>query len=131
MIILLSGCGSQLSFSKISEKDVNKDIQSFIDDVKNKNGAYLYFDNQKAMYVYLNGTNVKQGEKVVYFTDFDVEEDGDTLNIQYSSAETNDYSSQSFNYELLYKVNLDKKYETVKLFNNSKEVSYDVISGNQ
>ncbi|PWA11184.1 hypothetical protein DCC39_09425 [Pueribacillus theae] len=131
IISLLSGCGSQLSFSKISEKDVNRDIQSFIHDVKNENGAYLYFDNQKAIYVYLNGTNVKQGDKAVHFTEFNVEEEGDTLNIRYSNAETNDYSNQSLNYELLYKVNLDKKYENVKLFNNSEEVSYDVISGNQ
>ena len=130
-INLLSGCSSELSFSEVREKGVNKDIQSFIADVKNENGVHLYLDNRKAIYVYMNGGNVKQGEKAVHFTDFDVEEDGDTLNLLYSIAETNDYSNQSLNYELLYEVNLDKKYENVKAFNNGKEVSFGVISGNQ
>ncbi|QED46770.1 hypothetical protein [Cytobacillus dafuensis] len=63
-IILLSGCSSELSFSAVSVKGVNKDIQSFIIDVKNENGIHLYFDNQKAIYMYLNGVNVIQGEKL-------------------------------------------------------------------
>lgn len=130
-IVLLSGCSSELSFSEVSEGGVNKDIQSFIDDVKDENGVHLYLDNQTDIYVYLNGTNVEQGEKAVHFTDFDVEENSDTLNILFSNAETTDYSNQSLNYELLYKVNLDKKYEKMKPFSNGEEVSFGVISGNQ
>jgi beta-lactamase superfamily II metal-dependent hydrolase len=130
-MFLLSGCSSELSFSKVSEKGVNKNIQSFIAIVKNENGVHLYFDNQKAIYVYLNGRNVKQGEKAIYFTDFDVKEEGDTLNILYSNAVTTDYTNQSLKHELLYKVTLNKKYEYVKPFSNGNEVSFGVVSGKQ
>ncbi|WP_121614226.1 hypothetical protein [Mesobacillus foraminis] len=130
-IVLLSGCSSELSFSEVSDRGFNKDIQSFIDDVKHENGVHLYLDDQTDIYVYLNGKNVEQGEKAVHFTDFNVKENSDTLNILFSNAETTDYLNQSLNYELLYKVNLDKKYEKIKPFSNGEEVSFGVISGNQ
>lgn len=131
IIFLLSGCSSELSFSEVSEESVNKDIQSFIDDVKGENGVHLYFENQKAVYVYLNGSNVKQGEEAIHFTDFNVEENGETLNILYNTAETADYSNQSLNHEFIYKVYLDKKYEFLKPISNGEEVSFGAISGDQ
>lgn len=130
IIFLLSGCSSELSFSEVSKEGVNKDIQSYIDDVKNENGIHLYFVNQKSIYVYLNGSNVKQGEKAMHFTDFNVEENGKTLSILYNTAETVDYSNQSLNHKILYKINLDKKYENLKAISNGEEVSFGAISGN-
>ncbi|MBS4210070.1 hypothetical protein [Bacillus sp. FJAT-50079] len=131
IISVLTGCSSELSFSELPEKGVKKDIQSFIDNVKDENGVHLYFEKQKAVYVYLNGSNVKEGEKATHFTDFNVEKNGETLSILYNTAETADYSNQSLKHELLYKVKLDKKYEVIKPVSNGKETSFGVISGNQ
>jgi len=128
-VYLLSGCSSELSFEEVNKKGVNKNIQSFIDDVKDENGVHLYFEKQNVVYVYLNGTNVKQGDKAILFTDFNVEDNDETLNIFYNIEETEDYSSQSLENELLYKVNSNKKDETIKLFKNGKEDSFGKISG--
>lgn len=128
---MLTGCSSNLSFTEVREKDINKDIQSFIDNTNEENGVHLYLEKQKEVYVYLNGSNVKQGEKAIHFTDFNVEKNGKTLSILYNTAETADYSNQSLKYELLYKINLDKKYETIKTINNGEEASFGVISGNR
>jgi hypothetical protein len=128
-LILLSGCSSELSFSKVGKEFVNKDIQSFIDEVKNENGTHLYLDSKKVIFVYLNGRNVKQGEKAVYFTGFNVEERGNTLYILYSQAETADYS-KPLKHELLYKVKLNKSYDSIRSVQKGQEVSFDVISGN-
>jgi uncharacterized protein YceK len=129
-ILLLSGCSTELSFSKVGKEFVKNDVKTFIDEVKNENGAHLFFDSKKAIYVYLNGKNVKKGEKAVYFTDFDVEERGNTLYILYSQAETS-ADSEAVKLELLYKVNLNKNYDSIRPVSNGQEVSFDVISGNQ
>ena len=81
--------------------------------------------------IFLNGSNVKLGDKAIYFTDFNVEKNGETLSISYNTAETADYSNQSLKNELLYKVNLDKMYETIKAISNGEETSFGVISGNR
>lgn len=72
--LLLTGCNTnpQLSYTEVSKESFNKDIQSFFQSVKEENGVHLYFDNQNtAMFVYLNGSNVVQGEEAIYFTGFD------------------------------------------------------------
>ena len=131
IVFFLTGCSSELSFTEVHERGINKDIQSFIDNTNEENGVHLHFEKEKEIYVYLNGSNVIQGEKAIQFTDFNVEKNGNTLNILYNTAETADYSNQSLTYELLYKVNLDKEYETIKAINNGEGASFGVISGNR
>ncbi|MFC0562327.1 membrane lipoprotein lipid attachment site-containing protein [Halalkalibacter alkalisediminis] len=132
-IVTLSGCNanSSLSFSEVSQESINKDIRSFFQGVKEENGVHLYLDKKNnAVFVYLNGSNVIQDEKAVYFTGFDIESENDTLNLLYKSEETSDYSNSSLEHEIFYKVNLDKYYEEVKLLNNGNETSFGTISGN-
>lgn len=131
MIFVLSGCHSDLSFNDVSFKGVDRDLQKFIDFVKNENGVHLYADGKKSIYVYLNAGNVIQGENAEYFTNFDVQKDGEALNIVYKTAETSDYSNPSFKHELLYKVNLDKRYEYIKPIRNGEESFFGVVSGNE
>lgn len=100
-----------------------------MDSVNEENGAHLYFEKPNVVYVYLNGSNVKQGEKAIYFTDFDVLKNDEALSVVYNTAETEDYSNPSLKHELLYKVNSDVKPETIKLYINGKEVSFATISG--
>lgn len=130
IILLLTSCSSDLSFQEVREKGIHTDIQTFIDHTNEENGVHLYFEKEKEVYVYLNASNVIQGEKAIYFTDFNVEENGDTLSIIYNTTETSDYTNQSLEHELLYKINLDKEYENIEAINNGEESSFGVISGN-
>ncbi|WP_221563355.1 hypothetical protein [Alkalihalobacillus sp. TS-13] len=130
LIVMLAGCNKELSYSYIKIATVHKGIQSFIDQVEDQNGLYVYFDKKKAVYVFLNGKNVVQGEKATYFERFYAEGDGETLNIYFDEKSTEDYANQSVDYQLLYKVNLDKDYEYIKAFRNGKHVPIDVASGN-
>lgn len=128
---LLSGCSSSLSYSQVEKKAVKKEIQTFISDLEGENGVNVYLDSENGVYVYLNSANVTHGEAAVYFTDFDVEENGDTLRIIYNTETTTDYSHQDLDHELLYKVKVNKKYEYLKAYSDGKEVSFHTISGNE
>lgn len=132
-IVLLVGCNSDLSLSLTEKSDgsLSKDIQSFFHDVNEQNGVHLYFDNQNSsIFVYLNGSNVKQGEKAVHFTNFNVKADRETISLSYESDQTSNYSDEAFSNELFYEINVDKNYETIKLFNNGEETHFGSISGN-
>ncbi|HEY4553914.1 MAG TPA: lipoprotein [Bacillaceae bacterium] len=129
LILLLSGCSSELSFSVQKKDSASRGVQEFVNGVKDENGIHLYLVGKKTAYVYLNGLNVELGEKAIHFTDFQVEEEGDTLNFVYTHDETADYSDPALHHERLYKVKLDKDYEYVKALGNGKEVSFGVVSG--
>ncbi|WP_066051705.1 hypothetical protein [Robertmurraya korlensis] len=128
---LLSGCSSSLSYSQVEKSGVNNSVRTFITGVKDENGVNIYFDTEKTVYVYLTSANVKQGEELVYFTDFNVEENGETLHISYYTETTTDYSNKDLENELLFKVNLNKKYEYMNAYRDQKEVAFNTILGNE
>ncbi len=47
----------------------------------------------------------------------------------YKSAETTDLSNSSLDFSLFYKVNLNKEYDKVMLFQNGNEASFRSVSG--
>lgn len=130
LLALLSGCNSELSFSEVREDSVNNEVRSFLSDVQDKNGAHLFFEKEKAVYVYLNESNVIAGEAATYFTDVNVEGNGETLTITYDTNETTDLSNQSLDHSLIYKINLDQQYDTIKAIRNGEESSFGTVSGN-
>lgn len=129
LVLLLSGCRAEPTFSEVNEKGVNKNVKAFVHEVRNRNGVHLYFNGEKEVYVYLNGANIRQGDKAIHFTDFDVKGKGETLNILYNKTKAEE-GDQSINNRVLYRIKLDKKYENVKPYGNGKEVSFGVVSGN-
>lgn len=129
MIVFLTGCNSTLTFTEIKSGKANKDVLSFLEDVENQNGTYLYSNGEKEIYIFLNGINVKQGDEAAYFTNFDVEADGDTLNVFYEVAYTEDYSNDNLKYQVLYKIRPDQNYEEIQALSNGEEVPFQTVSG--
>lgn len=132
LLLLLAGCNSELTYSEIMIEKASKDVQEFIESVGDQGGPNLYFDSKEGrMYVYLNGSNVIQGEKATHFKDFDLEVKGDTLKFLYNQHDTDDYSSKELSYKALYKVKLYKEYDQVEAYSNGQLVSFQVVSGNE
>lgn len=130
LIVLMTGCNSTLTFTEIKSGTVNKDVRSFLENVENHNGTYLYFNGDKEIYIFLNGINVQQGDEAAYFTNFDVKDDGETLNVFYEVAYTEDYSNEKLKRQAIYKVKLDRKYEIIQSFSNGEKVPFQTVSGN-
>ncbi|KMJ57139.1 hypothetical protein AB685_17135 [Bacillus sp. LL01] len=134
-IVFLSGCSysaSSLSYLNVNQENLSEEIQSYFQSVKEENGVHLYFDKENnSMFVYLNAANVAQGENAEIFTDFEVESEKDTLHLFYKSEETTDLSSSPSEHSIIYKVNLNNEYDTVKLFHNGNETEFETISGNK
>ena len=70
LILLLTGCNPDFSYSEISIDHANDSVKEFIQYAEVKNGNYLYVDGKKGMYVFINGIYVNQGNDAVYFSDF-------------------------------------------------------------
>ncbi|MCM3712531.1 hypothetical protein M3202_00420 [Alkalihalobacillus oceani] len=119
-----------ISFNEVEKEEANQDVASFIQTVQEKNGAHLYFDRQNAIYVYLNEAAVEVGVQPVSYTDFSVEEDGDTLNVLYRTEGAALDSDKPVKFQRLYKIQLNKAYENVIGFRNGEEEPFAVVSGN-
>ena len=131
LILLLTGCDPHFSFSEISIVNANDRVQEFIQYAEVKNGNYLYLDGKKGIYVFINGIYVNQGNDAVYFSDFNVSAQQDTLNVFINQEYDSDYSNTTLKYQVLYKIKTVEKYDTINLFINGKPVSFDEIFGNE
>lgn len=127
IVILLAGCSSDLTFTEVDINRVNKDVKEFMNAVQDENGTHLYHDSKRNMYVFLNSGNVIQGSKVAHFSDFNLKANGDTLNVIFHHESTDDYSNPDLNYQMLYKVKLDKTYDKIMLFDNDEETAFHTI----
>ncbi|MCG1023421.1 hypothetical protein [Sutcliffiella horikoshii] len=134
-VLVLGGCSytaTSVNYLNVTQGDLSKEILAYFESVEADNGAHLYMDNaNNSMFVYFNSSNVVQGEKAEILTDFDVDIEKDVLNILYTSEETTDLSSSSSEHSRIYRVNLNKEYDIVKLFHNGKEVSFRSVSGGE
>ena len=130
VLLILAGCNAEneeLSYSKVEVDSTNKLVQDFFTSVEDENGIHLFQIEDNTMYVFLNGYIVEQGSDASFFSDFEVKGKDDTLNIYFDEEYTDDYTNNTLNNKELYKINLDKTYEIVRLFKNDKETNFSAI----
>ncbi len=131
LLLLLMGCSEkELSYTEINIKDAKEKVREFIKETEDLNGTHLYYKNDQVVYVFLNGINVTQGDEAIYFEDFNlnVDEENDALELSYTQNKTEDYSNKELNHQLLYKVVLDKKYDTLVAFQNGERVPFGTVT---
>lgn len=128
-ILILTGCNTGLVFSEVSMTNIPSDMQKSIESAKTENGCYLFTDEGKDMYAFLNGGNVIPGEEAAFFTDVKIEQHEDTLNIYFTENKTSEYSNEKLKHQLLYKITPHDSYEKIQLFRNGEPIPFDIVFG--
>lgn len=129
IIIGISGCSknTNLSFSKENLKSTDKKIKVFMERYSDKNGIYLFEDDTNEMYLFLNGYNVKNGDKASYFTDIKKEVKEGILIISFIEKYTDDYKNKGIPNRVLYKIKRPKNVDTIRIYKNGQETHFDVV----
>lgn len=128
-ILILTGCNTGLVFSEVSMENIPSDMQKSIESAKMENGCYLFTDEGKAIYVFLNGGNVILGEEAAFFKEVKIEQYEDTLNIYFTENKTSKYSNEKLKHQLLYKITPHDSYEKIQLFRNGEPIPFDIVFG--
>lgn len=129
IVMVMVGCSnnSKLEFSKDSLENTDKKVKTFMDSINDKNGIYLYEENTNESYLYLNGYNVKIGEKASYFTNIEMEFKEGTLIINFNENYTDDYKDKEIDNRILYKIKQPKNVDTIRIYKNGQETHFDSI----
>ena len=128
LILLIAGCQMKpsLSLLKIEEGAAPAAVQNFVHEQSGRNGVDLYSDGVHGDYLFLNAFNVEQGEKAAYFSEVTCEIVDETLNIYFSENQT-DYFNEKINNKVIYKIVSTFKYNTIRVFRNGQEITFDVV----
>lgn len=130
VFLLLAGCSQdELVHKEVKMDELDTEISSFFLDQQDENGVYLFQDQGERIYVFLNEWNVKQGESASSFSNFEVEPEGDTLNIYYEEQTTMDYKNQELDNKIIYEVQFDRDYDSLAIFKNGEETHFSTSTG--
>ncbi|WP_040211445.1 hypothetical protein [Clostridium polynesiense] len=113
--------------SKINIKNTNKRVKAFLNICEDKNGVYLYNDNNKNLYLFLNGSTNMSEDKSICFRDIKIIIEDNILSIYFNEEYSSYYKHKELYSKLLYKFNPPEKIDTIKIFKNSKEIHFDSV----
>ncbi|MDR3587671.1 MAG: hypothetical protein P4L59_20520 [Desulfosporosinus sp.] len=121
-----TGCSkkSEPEFARVELQNVPKEVQNFIYNNSGENGVYLYSDNNIGEYFFLN---VIQEEYAVFSKDFNYNIKDNTFNICFNEEKLPLAISRKLNGKIIYKIKLSDKFDTIRVFKNGKQISFDVV----
>ncbi|MGM7700677.1 hypothetical protein ACSVDE_03065 [Pseudalkalibacillus sp. Hm43] len=130
VFLLSAGCSqNELVHKEVKMDELDKEISSFFLNEQDENGIYLFQDQGERIYVFLNGWNVKQGEAASSFSNFEVDPEGDTLNIYYEEQTTTEDKNKELDNRMIYEVQFDRDYDRLAIFKNGEETHFSTSSG--
>ena len=125
--LLLAGCNQELKVSEVDVKKVNRAMQEIIDNTAADNGNYL-IQGEKVSHLYLNRSNVIQGEEAIVLSNFTAEVKDNILSMEFSEEYTADYSNRDLTHELLYKImGGQDDYDTISIMSDGESTSFASI----
>ena len=124
----LTGCSnnSDPALTRLDIGNAPSGVGEFVQAHTEQNGIYLYTGSQDCYYLFLNGVQVKQGEKASFFSDVHTQINQDTLSFHFKEQYTENYEKKLDN-RLLYRIDTGKAFEYIKVFKNEKETSFTAI----
>lgn len=126
---MLFGCSNdELTFSEISLKKVNANVERFIHAVNapendKGNGIFIFNDSDHVNYLFVNEDFLEDGNG---FGGLDIKTDDNSVKLYLTDdAEATDLTET---YKI-YKIKLDRKYDYMRVFKNGEETYFETSGG--
>ncbi|MCH7323380.1 hypothetical protein LZ480_16005 [Solibacillus sp. MA9] len=115
-IVLLAACSEKEAKGPTIDKveNVNEDVQSLVDITEDDKFASFIYSETGTSYLLLNATGTVSVE---------IEPSDNLLNVQITQKD--DQTPDEID-DIVYALKLDKAYETIHIFENGKEIEFEV-----
>lgn len=132
LLVSLTACNvnkDAVQLKPIELNNVSQDVAQFAADHENENGIFLYEKQSSSYYyLYLNESNVEQGNPAYYFDDVSVSFEDNNLIISLLKAST-DNSREVTNNELLYELRVNHSdVDRITVYEDGEETYFDNIT---
>jgi len=130
LLLILIGCNNSSSLlTEVDQKDLNNDVVSFLEKTKEANGIYLYSRVGKRQYLILNNSYVNQGEQASFINSIQSEIQNKTLVIKIEELQTDKFDDKRIGKLKIFKINKENEFDTIHIYKNDKETSFDLVGG--
>jgi hypothetical protein len=91
------------------------------------NGIFHLHTSDGNQYLFLNGSNVGQGEEAAYYEDIRIKDDKNIAKIYFDELYTADYQDKELENVKLYEIFLKDTIDTIGIYKNGQETYFDSI----
>jgi len=131
LLLFVSGCTEDADklIKKIEFNDLDKEVESYIDQNIIENGIYL-INNDDNQYLLLSNRSVTDGDEAGYFSDVHAEFSEGTLNIYFNENFVEDYTDERLEDNMIIYLILDNPgLESILAHKNGFEIPFDTVFG--
>lgn len=130
MLIILVGCNNAGTLIKeVNLQGLNNDIKSFVDNVNNSNGLFLYSSVGEEQYLIVKYSNVLQGEEAKFLNSVKAQVLDQALVINIEELGTHNYNDKRLVNIRIFNLGKAQGYEKIQVFKNGKEIGIDLVGG--
>ncbi|MDF2613958.1 MAG: hypothetical protein K0S71_1744 [Clostridia bacterium] len=132
LIVFISvGCTKEkIVTSRLEPMNIKKlshELKACVDRRIGDNGIYQLHTSNGNQYLFLNGSNVVQGEEEAYYENIKIEDDKNIAKIYFNELYTADYQDKELESMKLYKILLKDTINSIGIYKNGKETYFDSI----
>lgn len=129
-VFVLAGCNNADTIIKeVNPQGLNNDIKTFVDNIKNNNGLYLYSPVGEKQYLIVKYSNVLQGEEAKILNSVKAQIHDQTLLINIEELGTHDYTDKRLENIRIFNLGKVQEYEKIQIYKSGKETTFDLVSG--
>lgn len=129
LLLLLTGCNRSSSdvLSEINQKDLNKEVVTFIEKIKESNGIYLYSVADEDQYLIINSMYVNQGDSATFIDSIQSEIQNRILEIKVKELTTEKLDDKRVGQLRVYQLNRSSDFDMIQIYKNDKETKFDLV----
>lgn len=130
--VSLAGCGGNTTAGELKEvklEQISSGAKSFVDEIKDKNGLYLYSPAEEQGYFIVNYLTVNQGEEAKFLESVKTELQDQSLNIDVEELGTEEYSDKRLGKMRIFELDGSQDYKVIQIYRNGAVAAFDSVGG--
>jgi hypothetical protein len=131
IVMVLAGC-SRTDAEPVHEvklEQLGNGAKSFVEQIKEKNGLYLYSPAAEHQYLIVNYSSVIQGEEAQFLNSLQAEAEDQTLTINLEELGTPDSQDKRLEGMRIFELGNAQDYGSIQIHKNGKSAVFDCVGG--
>lgn len=129
--MVVAGCSRTAAkpVQEVKLEQLSSGAKSFVGQIKDKNGLYLYSPVDDHQYLIVNYSSVLQGAEAGFLNSLQTEAEDRTLTINLEELGTQNVQDKRLEKIRIFELHNALNYEAIQIYKNGKATSFDSIGG--
>ncbi|WP_069999951.1 hypothetical protein [Cellulosilyticum sp. I15G10I2] len=131
ILFITSGCTKEKIVTSrlepLNPEKLSHELRTSIDSYIRSNGIFQIYTSNGHHYLFLNGSTITEGEKLIFFENVKINDDKNIANIYFDELYTSAYQDKELENMKIYEIFLNDAIDTISIYRNGQKTYFDNI----